>query len=706
MAGLTLQQLQQMGAKPATKTGGLTLDQIKQKQSGGFRFDVPEASKERENKVTRYQQEAQQSQKESEQANSLWGKTKNFGKAFVGTIANSEVGLGQSLAKIIGAGDTTLTDAQKLSSDTEVALLKQINKAKSEGRDTTRLQQEYNRLKGTQGEVNALTKEQFNLPSTGTVVGQIGGTALDLLTAGTYGKAKTAGMTSFEKAPAVSSLIQKSAVASGLPELAPIAGQKASGLFTKKGLGNVAVGTGIGYASDVSQGLQGARGEERTGGKAFIPGAGTALGFALPAISESTQSVKNRFTEDGRNTQITTKRRTALEDIENRYANVGKAFDVGDRKGVDVRGILSETNLLNGAVDEDGLVSAERALSNFDELVAPYEGKVREAIQKEGAKVRIADIANGMDEFVSKTDLQGGAQTKLTNELFSDLKGLQARYGDNIPVEALHDIKIFRGSAANYTDTGANIINKDATRFFKEMVENNTRSLDVKGYNGELSKLYTVRDAIEALNRKRVKGGRMGKYFSSVIGTGIGASSGNPLLAILGAEIGAKAQGAILGKSLGGNISKGMDVPAGLTNILGRTVKPQDIIPPVILPKTKKPAGEINLQSSSKDGSLKTSQPTTTSIPIKAIPGTVLPIKEVSSEKLTPKQVNDKKVKDLFGDISLKKTEKATIKEISDTPTKQEISKLKKILERAGYDYDQMKKDGFTDEQILKALEQ
>lgn len=609
------QKAQRLGMRPAPKE---------------FLFDVPANPQDRQNKLAQYQTEAKQAETESKQANSLWGMTKNFGKAFGSTIANSEVGLGQSLAKIIGAGDTTLTDAQKQSSDTEVALLKRINENKAKGVDTTRLQQAYNQLKGSQGEMNDLVKEQFNLPSTSKVVGQIGGTVLDLLTAGTYGKAAQ-GMKFGQLAPKVSPFVQKTAVATGLSELAPITRQQASGLLTKKGLGNIATGAGIGYASDVTQGLQGARGEDRTGGKAFIPGMGTALGTALPVISEGTQSVKNQFTESGRNTGVATKRRAALDDIEKRYVNVGKAFDVGDRKGVDVRGILSETNLLNGAVDEDGLVSAERALSNFDELVNPYEGKVRDAIQKEGAKVRIADIANGMDDFVTKSNLQGGAQTKLSNELFSDLKGLQSRYGDNIPVEALHDIKIFRGSAANYTDTGANVINKDATRFFKEMVENNTRSLDVKGYNSELSKLYTVRDAIEALNRKRVKGGRMGKYFSSVIGTGIGASSGNPLLAILGAEIGAKTQGAILGRSLGGNISKGMEVPSGLTNILGKTVKQQDVIPPVVIPKTKQP-GTLNLQSSNKAGSLKSNQ-TKTTIPITNAISPTIPSKTTKSSK-------------------------------------------------------------------------
>lgn len=596
-----------------------------------FLFDVPANPQDRQNKLAQYQTEAKQAETESKQANSLWGMTKNFGKAFGSTIANSEVGLGQSLAKIIGAGDTTLTDAQKQSSDTEVALLKRINENKAKGVDTTRLQQAYNQLKGSQGEMNDLVKEQFNLPSTSKVVGQIGGTVLDLLTAGTYGKAAQ-GMKFGQLAPKVSPFVQKTAVATGLSELAPITRQQASGLLTKKGLGNIATGAGIGYASDVTQGLQGARGEDRTGGKAFIPGMGTALGTALPVISEGTQSVKNQFTESGRNTGVATKRRAALDDIEKRYVNVGKAFDVGDRKGVDVRGILSETNLLNGAVDEDGLVSAERALSNFDELVAPYEGKVREAIQKENNKLRIADVASAMDDFMAKTGLQGNASTKLESELMGDLKGLQARYGDNIPVEALHDIKVFRGNASNYVDTGANIVNKDATRFFKELVEGNTRSIDVAIYNGELSKLYTVRDAIESLNRARVKGGRMGKYFSTVIGTGIGASSGNPLLAILGAEIGAKTQAGILGRSLGGNISKGMEIPEGISNILNKKTPQKDIIPPVVLPKKKPPLGDLNLQSSNKAGSLKSNQ-TKTTIPITNAISPTIPSKTTKSSK-------------------------------------------------------------------------
>jgi len=41
--------------------------------------------------------------------------------------------------------------------------------------------------------------------------------------------------------------------------------------------------------------------------------------------------------------------------------------------------------------------------------------------------------------------------------------------------------------------------------------------LDVKEYNGHLSRLYSVRDALEALDKARVKGGLAGKYFSTPV---------------------------------------------------------------------------------------------------------------------------------------------------------------------------------------------
>lgn len=132
------------------------------------------------------------------------------------------------------------------------------------------------------------------------------------------------------------------------------------------------------------------------------------------------------------------------------------------------------------------------------------------------------------------------------------------------------------------------------------------------------------------LIKKRVKGGRLGKMFASGIGAVVGGTTGNPFMSILGAEFGRRAQGNILESALGGDIAKSLEIPKELTEILATKVPRKDVIPPVVIPK-KKDIGTLNLQSN-KEGSLKTNQPTTTSIPIKAIPQTVLPIKEVSSK--------------------------------------------------------------------------
>jgi hypothetical protein len=201
-----------------------------------------------------------------------------------------------------------------------------------------------------------------------------------------------------------------------------------------------------------------------------------------------------------------------------------------------------------------------------------------------------------MDDFVAKTKMESGAYQKLTNELLTDLRGLQAKYGNQIPVEALHDTKIFRGQANNYIDTGANAINKEATRFYKDIVEKNVPSLDVAGYNRELSKYYAVRDALEALDGKRVQGGRLGTYFSSVIGSGVGGLAGGPLGAIVGAEAGARASGVQMASRFGSDLSKGLTVTDDMARVATERTG-RAAIPDIVLPRRTAPVGDVAIGS-------------------------------------------------------------------------------------------------------------
>lgn len=616
-----------------------------------------------------------------------------FGSALMKNIAPSEIGLGKSLAGILYQGskaDTQLQESIAQGEQGKVDLLKAIRENEQKGLDTTRLKTAYNEQEKTTTGTTKTARDLVQLPSTLKVAGQIGGTALDLLTAGTYSKTKT-GMMGTGKlfsgsAPAVKTL----ATAVGAPELGNLAGQKAGGLFSLRGAGNIAKGAVPGYASDVALGLQGERGEERTGAAAFIPGLGTALGVGIPALSEAGQTVKNIRNPEPR---IMSKRSETLTTLGKKYSKVDKAIKAGERNGVDTVKILSETNLLNGAVDDDGLLAADRALANFDEFIAPFEGKVREAIQKEGRAIDISQIATDADKFLKDSRLPGAAKDQLRVALESDLRGFLLD-GDRVPVESLHDTKIFRNSHSNYTDTGATAVSKEAARFFKEQVEKNVGSLDVANYNKELSKYYAVKDVIESLNKTRVQGGRLGKYFSSVIGTGVGGMAGGPVGAIVGAEAGSRIQGQMMSRALGGNINQGLTPSSGLINA-SKNVIGKNAIPDLVLPKSNKKIPDVIMgNQSSKVGNRQTSQATT-----------IIPITNVIPKNPTPKavttQVGTTPVANIESAKVVATPEQKKPAKVFKLPSE---NKLRKLLEKAGYDYDQMVKDGFTDEQILKAL--
>lgn len=644
--------------KQPTTTSGITptVDINKYRKAPvvtGPTFDVPQ------DPAKASQQRLQQAQSEqgAYDAEAKKGFLGRFGKALVKNIAPSEVGLGKTLAGIFFQGSKTdkgLQDSIATGEQTKVDLLKAIRENEAKGADTTRLKTAYNELEKTTAGTVKTARDLVQLPTNVQAAGQIGGTALDLLTAGTYSKAKTGAMSTGRLFSGSNPAIKTLATATGVPELGAIAGQKAGGLFSLRGAGNIAKGASIGYATDVAAGAQGLRGEDREGAKAFIPGLGTVLGAGIPALSEAGQTVKNIRNPEPR---IMSKRAETLTTLGKKYAKVDKAIKAGERNGVDTIKILSETNLLNGAVDDDGLLAADRALANFDEFIAPFEGKVREAIQAEGRTVNISQIANDADQFLKDSRLPGAAKDQLRAALESDMRGFLLN-GDQIPIESLHDTKIFRNSHSNYMDTGANKVSKEAARFFKEQVEKNVGSLDVANYNKELSKYYAVKDVIESLNKTRVQGGRLGKYFSSVIGTGVGGMAGGPIGAIVGAEAGSRIQGQMMSRALGGDVSQGLKPSLGLLNA-SRSVTGKNAIPDVVLPsKSPKIPDVIMGNQSSKVGNRQISQ-ATTMIPItNAIPKNPTPkvaTAQVGIGKLTPKQVNDKKIVEQFGKLPIVK---------------------------------------------------
>ena len=520
-----------------------------------FNYDVAPLAKPIETpqqKIARYNQEQVAYDQKAKEEGSLTGMAKNFGKAFVGTVANSEVGLGKSLQKIFGNQSKTYNEAIQTTANTQANLVKEINKRKAAGQDTTKLQQLYNEGLKTTANLKKGLAEESKLPTEGEVVGQIGGTALDLLTAGTYGKAK-AGMQSEGVSTLASSV--------GLPELSQIARQKASGIFTGKGALNVVKGAGIGYGYDVTQGLQGARGEERTGGAAFVPGLGTVIGGGIPAISETVQSVKNRLNPVIQTQNLVDKRAKELSKLDS-YQTLKKASEKGRERGIDVKKVLADTDVLQGSVDNTGTITTKGeggAVQQYtDQFIKGNENIVSEALKKEARSVSPDYVKARLVQEVKNAGIEGKALTQALKSIDDEIAGYALRAGDNgvIPLETLHKAKINKYDNINFfTEGNAKQYDKTVAKALKKIVEENTTSLDVKKVNEELSKHFAVIDYLNKLDGKKVEGGKLGKYFAQTVGAVVGSHFG-PLGAIAGAEAGGAIKGGAMSRAFGGKTGK------------------------------------------------------------------------------------------------------------------------------------------------------
>lgn len=511
-------------------------------------FSIPESASARSSRVDTAKSEAALSQKEADKYRgaSFVGQV---GKEAVRTVLPSAFNLGETIGKTLGVGSKTtqaLTEAEKNAGTVQVNLLKKIREYEAAGKDATKWKQLYNQSVQEQGKISELaTEATTGLPSNTKALAQVGGVGVDVLGAGTFGKA-TAGMKAGQFASKTPTAVQAVKTVAQQPQ----------GLFTKTGIGRVAAGGALGYGYDVTQGLQGTRGEDREGVSALIPGVGTALGAGIPALTGLVKSAQNIATKGGRLNATVQKRTSTLSTLEQNNAVVRRQFEAARRKGVDPIRVLSETDLLNDAVDKNGTINTRNAQDNLKEIMRPLDGEVRKRLKEEGKTISLATLRKAMVRGLQQSDIQGGARVELQNQIAKEIKGLQmTAINGQIPLENIHDAKIFKMSNQNYLNPEANEVGKSVGTILKEIVEQNTDSMDVATYNNELSKLYALRDVIKAMNGKKVMGGRAAKYFKTILGGMVGAQFG-PLSTVVGAEIGNAIGGAQLQSSLGGNINQ------------------------------------------------------------------------------------------------------------------------------------------------------
>lgn len=258
---------------------------------------------------------------------------------------------------------------------------------------------------------------------------------------------------------------------------------------------------------------------------------------------------------------IVSKRASALQQIESGNGPVRKVSNYATSNGVDVKSLVSNTDLLHDSVDENGAINTTHkggAIDQFNQFMDKYERAISDGLVREGRSIPMADVENAMMDQVNSSHIVGGSKTRLVNMVRQEIEGLRldADSNGNIPLAKLQDAKISTTNGIDYTNPESKINAKMVAGTYKTLIEDNS-SLPVKAVNGELARYYTIEDYLEALDGKRVKGGKLGTYFAQTVG-GIAGSHFGPLGTIIGAELAGRIKGSILANTFGDEIGRGM----------------------------------------------------------------------------------------------------------------------------------------------------
>lgn len=201
----------------------------------------------------------------------------------LGGMLSHEIGFGKEIGAAVGAPQATQNFTQmsnQQNTNLQTAIQK-VNELKAQGIDTSSAEAHIKQMIGTGGQGASASEVLPAVNDTpGQVLGNAAGTALDIASFGSYGKAASGA--SF--LPQAGDILGKSGqLTKALPVAAVAQATKLPIWQTLKNIatktaGRSAVGGAAGYGYDVSNNLS----SGKTGGAAFQPGMGTLLGATVP----------------------------------------------------------------------------------------------------------------------------------------------------------------------------------------------------------------------------------------------------------------------------------------------------------------------------------------------------------------------------------------------------------------------------------------
>jgi len=264
----------------------------------------------------------------------------------------------------------------------------------------------------------------------------------------------------------------------------------------------------------------------------------------------SQSAVQKQAFEDSVN-----KTKQELYNIESGYAGMRNKRAFSNDEFAGSRDRITRAQVLNSAVNENGVIltkgrggAAERYKNEY---IKGSESAVRDGLEQEAASIRPEDLLSFFEKKLGGNRLLvGDARKRALAKVKAEIAGYRKNPDGSIPLTELHDAKIATTEIIKdfATPAGTKTYQKSLAKALKEIIEDRSQ-LNVKEVNEELAKYYKDIDYLESLDGKRVKGGKLGKYFAQIAGNIVGGSVGT---AVGGAG------GGIAGTILGGEVASGI----------------------------------------------------------------------------------------------------------------------------------------------------
>jgi len=286
--------------------------------------------------------------------------------------------------------------------------------------------------------------------------------------------------------------------------------------------------------------------------------------LAETVVNKPFELAKKPFVKTPQN--IINSREKELAAIDSNYANMRKASGFSKDEGVASRKRVASTDVLADSIDENGLIRTKGQGGAIEQYKAQTidgaENVVRKNLERLGETVHLDTVEKQLTEAVNKSGLEGADLKTALNGVKKEIAGyrLKADANGEIPLTLVHDAKISTTNGINYqTPPEIKAYRKAIARGLKQTVEKNSK-FNTEEVNKELSKYLEDINFLERLDGKRVKGGKLGKYFARIAGNvagglaggAVGGMGGSAVGTVLGGEIADRIQGNILQRTLGG----------------------------------------------------------------------------------------------------------------------------------------------------------